>query len=258
MAATPVLQRGFTRVALIGLFLVLFIFTGHAKATDKPHPRFKFTPCVSKCISESSQCDANRARCMCKRANRGQLLTPTLDCLAKSCPDDLRDADDGFLDIIDDGCKSVGRPIKEDAIDRAEEYASSLWESMTKEPTPNQPPKTTAAPTKTSPPSGPAKETTTAKDDDDDVNDDDTPSITSSSSSATTDQAAPNPNTAAAPGPAPEPTNSPQAAAPNQTPVDYTPFGDPTRSGGAQNAGVFAATIWALVPLAAALLSTYF
>lgn len=229
------LLPGLIRIAIIGLALVLLVFTGHATATgDKTPSSFEFPACVNNCVT-NTKCGGN-PKCMC-RATKHQFLGAVLNCMSRNCVPELRDAGDSFLDIMVEGCDAIDKPIKDEIVERAEKFATALWQKITKTATPTE-----DSPKKTS---SPPPEKTTAKEKE-----------TSSESTTalifqTTDT--PIPNTAAAPPPPPEPTTPAAGAPANQPPVDGSPFDNPSPSRAPQSLMAFVS--WCILPLAAILVS---
>ncbi|KAM7192013.1 hypothetical protein V8F33_008591 [Rhypophila sp. PSN 637] len=256
-----------TRLALIGLAVVLFIFADHASAT------FDFPRCVKKCMGKTDVCPKLRPKCVCQTEDK--FLSAVLDCMASQCPDDLRDADDSFIGIMEKGCKVARRPLDDKIIERAEEYAIKLYTNKF------QPPEATDKPTITDD-APPAKETekptpiVSDDDDDDKPGKETTPpppkgkATTSTESESPTEAASPStsseaaqtkdndrgsPNTAAvAPNTPPAPTTPPGNSEGTSNQGDGSPFdiGGPNRSGASkgQVAGFIAS---AVLPLAAAI-----
>ncbi|KAM7223524.1 hypothetical protein V8F06_000998 [Rhypophila decipiens] len=256
-----------TRLALIGLAVVLFIFADHASAT------FDFPRCVKKCMGKTDVCPKLRPKCVCQTEDK--FLSAVLDCMANQCPDDLRDADDSFIGIMEKGCKVARRPLDDKILERAEEYANKLYTNKF------QPPQATDKPTITddAPPAKETEKPTPIVSDDDD--DDDKPgkettppspkgkATTSTESESPTEAASPStsseaaqtndrgpPNTAAvAPNTPPAPTTPPANSEGTSNQGDGSPFdiGGPNRSGASkgQVAGFIAS---AVLPLAAAIL----
>ncbi|KAK4212834.1 hypothetical protein QBC37DRAFT_287300 [Rhypophila decipiens] len=233
-----------TRLALIGLAVVLFIFADHASAT------FDFPRCVKKCMGKTDVCPKLRPKCVCQTEDK--FLSAVLDCMASQCPDDLRDADDSFIGIMEKGCKVARRPLDDKILERAEEYANKLYTNKF------QPPQATDKPTITDD-APPAKETekptpiATTSTESESPTEAASPS-TSSEAAQTNDRGPPN-TAAVAPNTPPAPTTPPANSEGTSNQGDGSPFdiGGPNRSGASkgQVAGFIAS---AVLPLAAAIL----
>lgn len=261
-----------TRLGLIGLVLLLFITDHHVSGTETERGLFVFPSCVKQCLTSTEDCPKAGPRCICRSAEKrsSSFLNSVLKCMSTSCPLDLlRNADDSFLDILESGCAAIDRGIDDDVLERAEEYASKLYQDKIQVP-----PKTTTTadkPDKDKPGKETARPTTTS-------------STAAANSKATTTSTSDSEQTAS---PSPVPTNDQDrggeggpittttaaVAVPNTPPpvpttppanqdqgsggfVDDSPFGNPNRSGatGPRDQMAAAAAVMGVIAWAAILL----
>ncbi|KAK3330306.1 hypothetical protein B0H66DRAFT_56520 [Apodospora peruviana] len=230
---------GHVRLAVAVCFaVVLLVFTGEVSATKTPSS-FNFPKCVEACVKASGDFDDRKSVC---KAAKGNLLDRVLLCMAvdPDCVDELRDAEDIFLGIIDSVCDDLGKPIPKGTVNEAENFASSLVAKLPK-------PTTTTTTTKKSSPTTVTVETTKSPTKATTSLESSSTSSTSTSTTAEVVSVTKDAPTDAATSPAvPASTPSPAAARPGSN--DATPFGDGLRSSASVSSNFSA--YWVTVPLA--------